>query len=250
MKKEKIKELSAFIFNSNFKLDTVYKYLNGGYFALLSAITSALSIGVAFKLYSSVQEFNFFTNWISDLGRGPNGASITFNLGVMSTSCLMFFFHYYLMKDLKRQQIQKKLRTITWISCICSLSGLFFVGVFPLDFSATLHGIAASFYFYGSFFWCLFYTLLERKSRVIPKFQVVFGFIVGLFYFYYNVIALSALVIPFITEEIVKFSEWLTLFAALSWLIERGFFTIISSSTGGYTIAISSRGITLKKTSS
>jgi len=121
------------------------------------------------------------------------------------------------------------------------------VGVFPLDFSTTLHGIAASFYFYGSFFWCVLYTLLERKSRKIPKFQVVFGFIVSLFYFYYNIIALGALVIPFITEEIVKFSEWLTLFAALAWLIERGFFTIFSSSTGIYTLVFSSRGLMVRK---
>ncbi len=228
-------------------MENLYHNLNAGYFAVLSAFISIISIILAYALYSSVNHFTLYSNWISDLGRGPNGASIAFNLGMMLSSLSLFFFQYYLIRDLKKKEIHVALRKLAQISCACALIGLFFVGVFPLSLSEVLHGIAASLYFYGSFFWCITFGILEYKSKDIPKYQVFLGFVVGSFFIYYNVIAIGALIIPFITEELVMFSEWLTLFAALTWVFERGIFTLMTSSTGIYTLIITARGISIKK---
>lgn len=242
-----LRELQDLLLGSSLKLEQLYNHLNGGYFALFSFGVCIGSIFVAYLLYSAVGQFSFFSHWISDLGSGPNGANLAFNYGVMLTSLFLFFFQYDLMRDLKKQNVHSHLRKLSQICCCCSLGGLFFVGLFPLSYSEILHGIAASFYFYGSFFWSLTFSILELKTKNIPKYQVFLGFIVGFFYFNYNVVAIGTLMIPLITEEIVKFSEWLTLFVSITWVLIRGIFTLLTSSTGIYTIAISARGIYLKK---
>ncbi|MHA1489798.1 MAG: DUF998 domain-containing protein [Promethearchaeota archaeon] len=227
----------------NGKFDIFYKKFNGGFFAFLGVSISIISIVVAYFLYVSVDPtFSVFSNWISDLGGGPNGAGLVFNSGMIITSFIMLFFQIYLNRNLQVIYRKTKILKLAIISGYISLIGLFFVGIFPLNQFQVLHGIAADLFFFGGLFSSIFLGISEIKTPNIPRFKAILGFITAFSFGLYIIVAVGALFIPLITG-IVKFLEWVTVVVLLSWMFENGLYVIMLS----YTIIISTRGISLKK---
>ncbi|MHA1489795.1 MAG: DUF998 domain-containing protein [Promethearchaeota archaeon] len=227
------------------ELDLLYEKINGGFFALIAPLILIISIAIAHALYISVDpNFNVSSNWISDLGGGPNRSDLVFNSGMITVSFIMLFFQISLNRYLQKRN-KKPLKTIklAYFSGIIASIGFFFVGIFPLNRFQILHGIAADLIFFGGLFSCIFIGISEIKTPNVPRLHVIMVFIAASIFGLYILVAVGALFIPVITEEIVKFFEWVTLFVGLLWMFEYGFYTIMLS----YSIIISRRGISLKK---
>ena len=239
-----VKEVNEIIEKYNEKLDIFYTKFNAGYVALIGVGITLISIISAYILYTNVDPtFNIFSNWISDLGRGPNFSGLAFNSGMILSSFTMLFFQLYLVRDLQKRGSDKTLIKLSYISGLCSSIGLFFVGVFPLNFSSILHGIAADTYFFGGLFGCLIYGILELKTPNMSKFQAFIGFLTASVYMTYIIIAIGALIWPGFTQTIIYFTEWLTLMFGTLWVLAHGLYTIMISTTGFHKIIMALRKI-------
>lgn len=228
-----VKEVYDIIEKYNEKLDIFYTKFNAGYFALIDVGITIISIILAYLLYTSVDPtFNMFSNWISDLGRGPNYSGLTFNSGMILSSFTMLLFQLYLIRDLHKRGGDKTLIKLAYISGSCASIGLFFIGVFPLSFSPILHGIAADTLFFGGMFGSLIYGILELKTPNMSKIQAIIGFITASVYGIYIAIAIGSLISPLFTQAITYFAEWLTLMFGTLWILAHGLYTIMVSTTG------------------
>ncbi len=169
-----------------------------------------------------------FTNWISDLGRGPNGANVVFNSGMMVASIFFLIFQFHVVRNLhakgkaKYQPMETKLELSifgSYISGIIMSVGLFFIGCFPLNFNIYLHGIAANLYFFGAMFLALFCGISHLFVSENSRYEATIGFSVALIFGAYIIIAIIAIAIPEQIQSILYFSEWVSLFAIEFWAI-------------------------------
>ena len=79
------------------KLDRFYEKINGSYFGIIGFIISFVSVLTAQMLYMAVDpSFSGTTNFISDLGAGPNGSDIVFNTGMILYGSFNIPFYTYL----------------------------------------------------------------------------------------------------------------------------------------------------------
>ncbi len=214
------------------KIDKFYQKFNGGYFACIGVAIAIISISLAFVLYMSVDSsFTIYSHWISNLGAGPNNSNVVFNSGMMVTSLFTLLFLTFSFRNLQQKGVNKELLKISFIAGLISSIGLFFVGVFPMDSARTMHGVAASTYFIGMLSFSVFIGITELTSPKIPKLQAISGFLVAAFFATYLICGLLAWSDIHSVEYLrnVIFTEWLTLFAILAWMLERAIITIVDS---------------------
>ncbi|MHA1489801.1 MAG: DUF998 domain-containing protein [Promethearchaeota archaeon] len=214
------------------ELDLFYKRFNEGFFAFIGVLIAIISISLAFVLYTSVDSsFSIFSHWISNLGAGPNGADVVFNSGMIVTSLFTLIFLTCSFQSLQQKGVNKELLKVSFVAGLISSIGLFFVGVFPMDTARTMHGIAASTFFIGMLFFSIFIGITELTSPKIPKLQAISGFLVAVFFAAYLICGLLAWSdihsVQFLRNAI--FTEWLTLFVILAWMLERAIYTIVES---------------------
>ena len=214
------------------KIDKFYQKFNGGYFACIGVAIAIISISLAFVLYMSVDSsFTIYSHWISNLGAGPNNSNVVFNSGMMVTSLFTLLFLTFSFRNLQQKGVNKELLKISFIAGLISSIGLFFVGVFPMDSARTMHGVAASTYFIGMLSFSIFIGITELTSPKIPKLQAISGFLVAVFFAAYLICGLLAWsdIHSVIYLRNVIFTEWLTLFVILAWILERAIYTIVES---------------------
>ena len=149
------------------------------YFGILGLTGAILVIFAVIWSYMQILEyypaFNIFSNWMSELGVGPN--IIIFNLLVIIASIFLgLFFLGLILRNIERGGNQN-LSLMCLISGFSSILGLLLIGVFPMkdiNEPTFLHGIAAIIYWGGSVsFWGML-TLLYRKTPDSNKREELF----------------------------------------------------------------------------
>ena len=135
------------------KLDSFYEKVNGSYFGIIGFIISFVSVLIAQRLYMAVDpSFSGTTNFISDLGAGPNGSDIVFNTGMILYGIFLLPFYTYIGWYLSQRMDDNSLR-IGMLAGVIGSIGQILAGVFPFDpddnFSYNMHIIAAGILFYA-----------------------------------------------------------------------------------------------------
>ena len=213
------------------KLDKFYKKINGNYFGLISVFVAAISITVAQLLYIAVDPtFSITTNFISDLGTGPNNSDVVFNIGMILTG--IFFIPYFIYLGWYLQKKDKKMNLLIkgMIAGLIASIGLILVGFFPLDpenlYSYNMHIIAAGILFYGLLIMLLIYGISEYINPEIPNLLSILSFIAAILFgaFITIVIIQYSSATPF--EAYTYIIEWIGLWATGVWAIAHIYYTL------------------------
>ncbi|MFX1445552.1 MAG: DUF998 domain-containing protein [Promethearchaeota archaeon] len=212
------------------KLDKIYEKVNGSYFGIIGFIISFFSILIAQILYMEVDpSFSVTTNFISDLGNGPNGSDIVFNTGMILHGIFNIPFYTYLGWYLFQRREDNSLR-IGMIAGIIGSIGQILVGVFPFDpvdnFSFNMHILAAEILFYAILIMLLIYGISEYRNPNIPKVLSILAFISAILYgaFMTIVILQFSSSIPFqINTHVI---EWLGAWVMSVWVIAHIYYTL------------------------
>lgn len=213
------------------KIDNFYVRFNGANFVFIGTGISLLSKLIAVILFMQVDPtFNIFSNYISDLGNGPNNADIVYNTGVTLSGIFNCFFFLYLMRYLQKRGANKTLITISFIAGLIASIGAILVGIFTSENAPELHRLGATCSFFGNFFALIFFGLSEYDISEIPKKLSLLGFILAplsfLFLSFYFLLSIN----PEFSRELTIFTEWLAYFANTAWLIIQGIYTLKSKS--------------------
>ncbi|TFG00926.1 MAG: DUF998 domain-containing protein [Promethearchaeota archaeon] len=205
-------------------LDTFYQKINGCYFAFLGAGTSLLSIFIAYILFIQVDpSFTIFTHFISDLGDGPNGSNLVFNIGIIIGSFISIFFYIFLTKFLINHDGNTLLSGLGLIFGIVSFIGGLLVGSFPSATAPLAHRVGALMSFGGSFFISIFYSLAELTTPNFNKKVAVLGFLIAPFPIMFLLTYLF-LHFPGINSTIPIFIEWLSYFTRMAWIFTQSIY--------------------------
>ena len=206
-------------------LDNIYKRIPGSVFGFTGAAVSTITTLTALFLYMVVDpSFSFVTHWISNLGGGPNGSNVVFNIGMMFTSVFILLFQIHEIRDLKKRGCNLLIIKLLYLSAISSTSGLFFVAVFPLTIEI-LHGTAATIYFFGGMSFCIIYAFSILLTPGIHKIQAVLAFITAGFFGLHLCTSMITAVFTEVNLGITMVTEWLSLFAVLILILECAFYS-------------------------
>ena len=209
------------------KIDKFYEKINGSYLIFIGIGLSLLFILIAVILFMQVDPtFNIYSNFISDLGDGPNNSNIVFNTGVIISGIFNFLIYLYLTKFLQKKDANEKLILIAFLAAIISAIGTIMVGLFTSDTENFLHRTGAGLSFFGSFFLIIFYGIVEYKISDIPKKYSVSGFILAPISIVFLVFFLLLILNTGFSSEITIFTEWLAFFANTAWLFIQGIYTL------------------------
>ena len=212
------------------KLDRFYEKINGSYFGIIGFIISFISVLIAQMLYMAVDpSFSVTTNFISDLGAGPNGSDIVFNTGMILYGIFNIPFYTYLGWYLSQKRDDNSLR-IGMIAGIIGSIGQILAGVFPFDpnnnFSYNMHIIAAGILFYAVLIMLLIYGISEYRNPNIPKVLSILAFISAILYgtFITSAIIQYLISTPFQTYTYV--TEWIGSWMMSVWVIAHIYYTL------------------------
>lgn len=213
------------------KIDNFYVRFNGANFVFIGTGISLLSKLIAVILFMQVDPtFNIFSNYISDLGNGPNNADIVYKIGVTLSGAFNCFFFLYLMRYLQKMGANKTLTIISFIAGLIASIGAILVVLFTSENAPELHRLGATFFFFGNFCVLIFFGLSEYNISEIPKKLSLLGFILAplsfLFLSFYFLLSIN----PEFSRELTIFTEWLAYFANTAWLIIQGIHTLKSKS--------------------
>jgi len=114
------------------KLDYFYEKINGYYFGIIAFLINLFSITIAQVLYIEAEpNFSMCSNFISDLGAGPNRSDIFFNIGLIFTGISIMPFFVYIGWYLQKRQTSNSI-IIGMIAGLIGSIGMILVGIFPL----------------------------------------------------------------------------------------------------------------------
>jgi len=130
------------------KIDTLYKRIKGSYLIFLGICLSILFNTIAIILYRQVDPtFNMFSNFLSDLGDGPNNSNIVFNSGMIISGIFGIFIFFYLMRFLQDKKGNSRLIFSAFIMGFIASIGAIMVGIFTVKTAPIMHVIGAAFSF-------------------------------------------------------------------------------------------------------
>ncbi|MFX1445554.1 MAG: DUF998 domain-containing protein [Promethearchaeota archaeon] len=213
------------------KLDKFYEKVNGSYFGIIGYIISAISVIIAQMLYmESDPSFSMSTNFISDLGTGPNGSNFVFNIGMIITGFFFMLFYVYIGLYLQKINDNVKSLKVGITAGIIGSIGMILVGIFPLNpndrFSYNMHIIAAGILFYGVLIMLLIYGTYESRNQEIPKLLSIIGFITaGLYGAFMTAVIIQYLAsVPF--QAYTYIIEWIGSYSAGLWIITHVYYIL------------------------
>ncbi|MBD3193536.1 MAG: hypothetical protein GF317_00670 [Candidatus Lokiarchaeota archaeon] len=132
----------------------LYEKIPGYHFGFIGAIFGAISLILAYFLHITADpSYTIYTHFISHLGIGPNGSSLSFSIGLPLMSIFIYFYHIYEMRRLKYLRSIRNLFNLVVFGASLSLLGGIIAGIFSI--TNFLHIIGAIFYFLG---YLLYYT--------------------------------------------------------------------------------------------
>ena len=205
------------------KIDSFYERVNGSYFIFLGICLSILFNIIAVILYRQVDPtFNMFSNFISDLGDGPNNSNIVFNTGMIITGIFGIFIFLYLMRFLQHLGGNSRIIVGAFIMGFIASIGAIMVGLFTVKNAPIMHFIGATFSFFGNFLALLLFAKSEHSISEISKKYSIFGFVLASINFIYLTFFLLLNLNIGFSKELAIFTEWLAVFANIIWLLLQG----------------------------
>ena len=209
------------------KIDRFLKRFSGSYFAFIGAGTALISLIIAIVLYRMVDPtFSPTTDWVSDLGEGPNCSNYIFNIGEIATGIILIFFYLYLTTFLQKKGACKILIWTAFIIGLFSAIGLILAGIFPMYAAPDIHFYAATVCFIGIFFLCIFYGITELLIiENLRKFSIS-GFIVATITLIFMISLLLSELNYGINRAVYLLLEWISYLAFMAWIIVQGIFTL------------------------
>lgn len=209
------------------KIDSFYERVNGSYFIFLGIFLSILFNTAAIILFRQVDPtFNMFSNFISDLGDGPNNSNIVFNTGMIITGIFGIFIFLYLMRFLQKKKGNSRIIFSAFIMGFIASIGAIMVGIFTVKTAPIMHVIGAAFSFFGNFFALILFAKTEFSISEISKKYSILGFILASFNFIYLTFFFLLYLNIGISKEFTIFTEWLAIFANIAWLFIQGIYTL------------------------
>jgi len=212
------------------KLDKFYEKINGSYFGIIALLIWIVSITIAQILYMEADpSFSISTNFISDLGTGPNGSDIVFSIGMILTGVSIMPFYVYIGWYLQKGENLNSLR-IGMIAGLIGSIGMMLVGVFPLNpndnISFIMHIIAAGILFNGVLSMLLIYGISEYRNPEISNLLSILAFITAGLYgaFMTSVIIQYLTSTPF--QSYTYLIEWIGTWVMGIWMIAHIYYTL------------------------
>lgn len=212
-------------------LDRFYERINGSYFGIIAFIILVISVTVAQMLYMTVDPtYNLTTNFISDLGTGPNGSDVVFSIGMILAGIIQIPYYIYLGWYLQKKDKNMNLLRKGMIAGIIASIGFILVGIFPFDpndnFSYNMHIIAAGILFYGVLIMLLIYGISEYRNPKIPNLLSILAFITAILYGAF----ITSAIIQYLTstpfQAYTYIIEWIGSWAMVVWMIAHIYYTL------------------------
>ena len=213
------------------KLDRFYEKINGSYFGIAAFVISGIFLTISQMLYIAEDpSFSITTNFISDLGAGPNGADIAFSIGVIISGVFYIPFYIFLGRYLQKKDNNLNLLIKGMYGGLVSCIGFILVGVFPLDpdnkLLYNLHIIAAGLYFYGLLIMLIIYGISEIKIATLPNilgiFAIISAILLGVF--------ITSLIFQYLTstpfQTYTYIIEWIGSWIMSVWIIANIYYTL------------------------
>src|SRR5271157_2456174 len=147
------------------KESKVFHKIPGGYFAIVGGFIFIALLLVAIVLYSLTVPINWFNQFVSNLGIGPNGSAIAFSIGTFIIAVCLYplVLHagqlLWMTPDQNRAKLNNRMVIIAFILAMFAIPGLILVAFFNMGPATILvHGIGATLFFvgtalYGGLFW-------------------------------------------------------------------------------------------------
>ena len=209
------------------KIDQFFKRFNGSYFAFVGAGISLITLFIAIILYRMVDPtFNPTTDWISDLGEGPNYSNYVFNIGAIAFGIISIFFDLYLTIFLLKKGSSKLLNWAAFIIGLFSAIGLILAAIFPMYAAPDMHLNAAIVFFIGMFFLCIIYGITELLIIENYKKIPISGFIVAAIIMIFMISYLLSDLNYGINRAEYLLLEWISYFSFIAWIIIQGIYTL------------------------
>ena len=226
-------------------LDKLFEKVPGGYFSILLAIIESTSIIIASILFFTAEPFSFFTHYISNLGGAttnsgilPNGSNIIFSIGLILSAICASIFIIYLNRILASgNEKNPGMVKISLILSMISVIGIVLVALFDMKTAIGIHTIGAMMFFVGGMFMILSLSITFYFNTEISKNQAYIGLgTMSVFAIFLGTVGL-AIMDPSVeistmlsstspSLNVMRFWEWMVLFAILLWFTEIGVYTI------------------------
>ena len=178
-------------------LKKIYDKLSGGYFAIAGGIIGLTSILIAVILHSITVPVSIFKQFVSNMGIGPNGASVVFMIGLLITATMLLLFFPYAVNTLwiegdSKGSKKKNLILIGGaIFSIIAIIGLYVLSIFNMSIDTiVIHAIGAIMLFMGAVIVVLLFTIALHIEKRSSKIQLVLG-ITAIFFFSAMIIAVA-----------------------------------------------------------
>ncbi len=226
-------------------LDKLFEKIPGGYFSILLAVIESTSILIAAILFYILEEFTFFTHYISNLGGAytnsgtySNGYAIVFSIGLILSAICASIFIIYLNRMLQSgNKDTPGMVKVSLLLSIISIIGIVLVALFDMKNAIGIHTIGALMFFVGGMFMILSLSITFYFNTEFSKTQAYIGLgTMSVFAIFLGTVGL-AIMDPSVeistmlsstspSLNVMRFWEWMVLFAILSWFAEIGVYTI------------------------
>ncbi len=239
-------------------LNKFYTKIPGSYWAIIGGMFGFATFLIAANLYGMTTPYSFFTNPVSMLGWGPNGAEPVFRIGIIVLGCLLAPYIVFLTRFLwvKSGETQARKRNIINLlaifSSLIAVIGLFIVSIFGnlyLNDLFYFHLIGATLFFLFAMIFILLYGISMHLSKKWKKIQVI-GTLISIA----CSISVIASIIPMLSQygldflfmfmnttapervilmqqfleiaPLFAFTEWLAVLSTCGWFVMMGFCTL------------------------
>ena len=200
-------------------INKIYVKFNAAYYAFVGLIVFFIGLIPAIIVHPS---FSFFETHISHLGTPINSLYIFFNICWFITAIFIILFIYGFTLYLQDKGLSKKWTWVMFILAFLSAIGIMGMSIFNSEQAYTYHFIFELIFFFTGILYLFGYALLENKTAIFPKWQVIFNIIVAAFFLLYLVLLILNRVTHGFAPEFQSLAEWLFLFANLLWFFENG----------------------------
>lgn len=217
----------------NLKNYHIIKFIqdNGGYFAIIGAISTTLSALISFFLnYSVNPNFNIVSYAVSDLVSGPMISGVIYSVGLIISSFVQIPTYISLIHCFIKKESYVFLFKITALSSILSIISHNILSVVPLERSVLplfiIHGFAAGIHYVTGSVSLISIGIIELKKIKVSKIISIISFIAGALYSIVWIRYLLSLLVGIPDILLNHAIQWFTLAGIILWTLFHGIFLI------------------------
>ena len=203
---------------------------NGGYFAIIGAISTTLSALISFFLILSVNpDFNIGSYAVSDLV-SYSISRVIYSVGLIISSFVQIPTYISLIDRFTKKESYLFLFKITVLSSILSIISHNILSVVPLERSVLplfiIHGFAAGIHYVTGSVSLISIGIIELKKIKVSKIISIISFIAGALYSIVWIRYLLSLLVGIPDILLNHAIQWFTLAGIILWTLFHGIFLI------------------------